>query len=248
MRKLRPTAIAFSGLDGAGKSSQTQLLREELARRGLAVETAWVPVAINPSLGQLKLVADRMLTRAGSPRRARSASPAPEAPDPGRRLVRRSPPARHAWSTVVTLANVYSHWRSLLRHAGAADVVIFDRYAIDTAVRLHTWYGGLGSVAVQEWLTRSLSPRPACAYLLDVPAERALARKVDRWDIETLRRQATLYREACRRFGVRRLDGERDPEALASEIAADVLSRIGRKEPARSAVDAPVHPMTAPGG
>ena len=241
-------AIAFSGLDGAGKSSQTQLLREELARRGLTVETEWVPVAINPSLGRLKLAAERVVTRARSPERARSTVAATDAPDPGRRLVRRSPLVRHAWSSVVTLANVYSHWRSLLRHAGSADVVIFDRYAIDTAVRLHTWYGGLGSVVVQVWLTRLLSPRPACAYLLDVPAERALERKVDRWDIETLRRQAALYRETCRRFGVRRLDGERSPQELASEISADVLSRIGRKEPARPAVSAPVHPTTVPGG
>jgi thymidylate kinase len=185
----------------------------------------WVPVAINPSLGHVKAIGKRILgaiARPGADAASRDAGD-PARLDPGKRLVRRSRVARHIWSSTVTMANVVSHWRSVLRHRGGADVVIFDRYALDTAVRLHTWYGELGTVAFQSWLIRRLSPRPACSYFLDVPAERALARKIDKWELPTLRRQAELYRLECERFGVRRLDGQRTIEDLAAQISAEVL-------------------------
>jgi len=224
----RPIIVTFSGLDGAGKSTQTRLLRERLEHHGIRTEIEWVPVAINPSIGHIKTVGKRIL---GSLSRG-GASSGPASPDtvdldPGKRLVRRSPAARHVWSTFVTLANVFSHWRSYLRHRGA-QVVIFDRYSLDTAVKLHTWYAELGNVAFQSWLIRRLSPPATTGYFLDVPAERALARKVDKWELPTLTTQAEHYRLECERFGVQRLDGQRPVEELAEEIGADVLRRLGR--------------------
>ena len=141
-------------------------------------------------------------------------------------MVRRSALARHVWSSFVTLMNVSSHWRSLLDHRGRADVVIFDRYVLDTAVRLDTWYSRLGRVGLETWLCERLSPRPLCSYFLDVPADRALARKVDKWDLPTLQRQAESYRRECKRLGVHRLDGERSREDLAADITTDVLNRL----------------------
>jgi thymidylate kinase len=219
--------VTFSGLDGAGKSSQTQLLRQALEREGLGAAIEWVPVAINPSIGYIKSVGKRLLglITPGSSGGGDSAGEPAEL-DPGKRLVRRSRLARLTWSSIVTLANVFSHWRSFLRHWGAADVVIFDRYALDTAVRLHTWYGDLGNIDFQIWLIQRLSPRPLCSYFLDVPPERALARKVDKWELPILTRQAELYRTECERFNVRRLDGQRSIDALAAEISADVLGRV----------------------
>jgi thymidylate kinase len=223
----RGVAVTFSGLDGAGKSSQATLLQEALRRHGVEAAVEWVPVAINPSIGRLQSIGKRILGGVG--RRAVVGGDGGDAAehDPGKRLVRRSTLARHLWSSIVTSANVLSHWRSVLRHRRAADVVIFDRYALDTAVRLHTWYGHFGSVAFQVWLIKRLSPRPICSYFLDVPAERALARKVDKWDLPILSDQAQLYRSECGHFGVRRLDGERAADDLAAEISADVLRRIG---------------------
>lgn len=234
-RLRRPAVVTFSGLDGAGKSSQTQLLQEVLARQQIDAALVWVPVAINPSVGYIKAFGKRMLRRA-MPSARKGGHGAGEATqlDPGKRLVRRSALARHVWSSFVTLTNVFSHWSSYLRHYGA-DVVIFDRYAIDTAVRLHTWYGELGSVDLQVWLIQRLSPRPTSSYFLDVAAESALARKVDKWDLGMLRRQRELYRIECARFRVRTLDGERSVEDLAVEISTDVLQRLGKKGFVRSA-------------
>jgi thymidylate kinase len=228
VRRLRRTAVVtLSGLDGAGKSSQAALVRKALEQHGIAVEVVWVPIAINPSLATIRAAAQpvlRLIARRGTA--SHNGGGEAISLDPGKQLVRRSAVARHVWSSFVTLINVASHWRSLLRHYGRADVVIFDRYVLDTAVRLHTWYSGLGGVGLETWLCDRLSPRPLCSYFLDVPAQRALARKVDRWDLATLRRQAESYRRECERLGVDRLDGERSKEDLAAHIASDVLVRL----------------------
>lgn len=225
---LRGKIVAFSGLDGSGKSSQSHLLLENLRRSGIGAEIEWVPVAINPSIGHIKRSVKMILRLLSLPKAERTASAKGDGNesgvDPGKALVQQSPLVRHVWATTVTLANVISHWRVFLRHVGNEKVVIFDRYALDTAVRLQTWYGHLGSVRFETWLIRALSPKAMCSYLLDVPGATALGRKQDRWDLDVLERQARVYREECERFGVRRLDGERPAEELAAEVAREVRS------------------------
>jgi len=60
------------------------------------------------------------------------------------------------------------------------------------------------------------------AYLIDVPAEVAYARRAEQYSLEELARQAELYRAEAERLGVRRLDGSRPREELCEEIARDV--------------------------
>jgi thymidylate kinase len=239
-RVRRGAIVTFSGLDGAGKSSQTTMLKEALEREGIEAVIEWVPVAINPSIEHMKAAVKRLLGVLPSAKVSEVDGDAdPVVQDPGKRLVQSSRLVRHIWSSVVTLLNVFSHWQAFLRHYAAGNVVIFDRYALDSAVRLDTWYGNLGSVEFQSWLIRNLSPRPLCGYFLDVPAERALARKTDQWDLATLSRQADLYRREWRRFGVRRLDGERSREELATEVSREVLAALrpqGVKRPVHARV------------
>jgi thymidylate kinase len=225
--RRRTRLVTFSGLDGAGKSSQAELLRETLTADGVQAVIEWVPVAINPSIGTMKSVAKGILRAfVRADRTGAAGGERDDASDPGKRLVRRSATVRHVWSTVVTVANIVSHWRVMLRHAGRGRIVIFDRYALDSAVRLHTWYDELGSVRFQSWLVRTLSPRPSISFLLDVPADTALTRKVDRWDLEQLRRQAVIYRSECKTFRVKGLDGTRPRDELAVEIAREVSEHL----------------------
>ena len=229
--RLRPSIVAFSGLDGSGKSSQAELLRRTLEAHGFEAEVAWVPVAINESLARIKTVVRALLSRLPG-WRGRVYAPPPYATrthgvvaDEAKELVTRSSAARQLWSTFVVLTNVLAHWRALLRHRGC-DVVIFDRYALDTAVRMHTWYGDRGTVAFQVWLARALSPRPLGAYLLDVAATTAHARKDDGWTVGELAAQADLYRQELARFGVRLLDGERPAAELAQAVEEQLLARL----------------------
>jgi thymidylate kinase len=233
--RLRPSIVAFSGLDGSGKSSQAELLRRTLEAQGIDAEVAWVPVAINESLARIKSIVRALLSRLPGWRGRVYAPPPPDATrthgvvaDEAKELVTRSSAARQLWSTFVVLTNVLGHWRELLRHR-RCDVVIFDRYALDTAVRIHTWYGDRGNVGFQVWLARALSPRPLRAYLLDVPAATAHERKDDGWTLGELAAQADLYRRELARFGASLLDGERPTEELAGAVRTQVLARLDRR-------------------
>ena len=100
--------------------------------------------------------------------------------------------------------------------------MIFDRYTLDSIVRLRYLYGDRERFPFQAFLIKAVSPRPLRSFLLDVRPETALERKDDRWSLEALRRQSELYREEAERLGVPRIDGEQPRDALCAQIALEV--------------------------
>jgi thymidylate kinase len=228
-RHRQISLVTLSGLDGAGKSSQGRLIQARLEDQGLRTTVAWLPIAFNPSVEAVRdslKSASRRLRPARSSNGGAGADRAADA-DLARALVHRSAAARHAWVTVLAVANLVTNWRLAFTHSRTHDVLLLDRYSLDTAVRLAAWYGERGSVRFQTWLVRALSPRPVCSFLLDVPPETALARKRDKWNLEELTDQARMYRDRSDEFAVMRVDGERPPDQIADEIADEVLRRMG---------------------
>jgi thymidylate kinase len=226
-RPRRPLVVAFSGLDGAGKTSQAGALRDTL--RALDVEAAvvWSPMGGNLTLELIARPLKRLLRSlrfgplAGLAERS-AAGHVMSNPDRqqaglrGRLLTR-------AWGTLVVVLNLVSQRRAVLRHALAGRrVVVFDRHALDSIVRLRFLYGTSGSSRLQLLLVNAIAPKARFAYLLEIRSETALTRKSDEWTLDHLGRQAELYREYAGRLGVRRLDGELPREELSSEIAAEV--------------------------
>src|SRR4051794_36668670 len=61
LRRRRPAVIAFSGLDGSGKSSQTAAAREALVRLGHEAEVVWLPITANPSVWRLSAIARQVV-------------------------------------------------------------------------------------------------------------------------------------------------------------------------------------------
>lgn len=214
-----PRVVALSGLDGAGKSTQARALAAALEALGYDARIEWAPILQNRSIELLSRLARVLL------RLARRGS----APEEGESLVAQAEPSSgkrralaEAWTTFVALVNAASHRRASVAHRGSKTVVIHDRFVLDSTVRLRFLYGAGGGLGRQKRLLRLLSPRPAAAFWLDVPAELAYARKPEHWDVDDLTAQRALYEDEHERLGVRRLDGERPPPELAAEIAAEV--------------------------
>jgi thymidylate kinase len=220
-RPARTRIIALSGLDGSGKSSQTQALAAALRQLGYEPAVEWAP-----SHGlQLSFVANpvRRMLRLGN------RSTAPGNINPDLRPAEHPPAVAHVWLTVQALATAAGLWRGLGPHIGRGRVVVFDRYALDYAVFMRYRHGAGRRFRFQTWLSRALSPRPYRAYVLDVPAETAIGRKRDQYDVDELRRQAELYREERAAFGAARIDGERPYEELCEWIAADVWRSLTKR-------------------
>jgi len=231
-RPRRGSVISLSGLDGAGKSSQAAALRDTLDQLGFDAVVEWIPLGSNPSLQLLSRPAKRVLRRLPLGEVARKSAAGDSLfADPGATARPGGAAGRlvlHLWATTVALTSAAAQRRASGRHLRRGRIVIFDRYTLDSAVRLRFLYGERAAFHLQSWLIWRLSPQPLRSYLLDVSPETALARKQDLWTLDQLRRQAELYREEQQRFAVRRLDGERPRDELCAEIAADVWQALGR--------------------
>lgn len=236
-RPRRTLVVAFSGLDGAGKSSQARTLHDSLERLGVPTAVVWSPLGGNLTLDLIAVPGRRLLRAAGKTRRERANSSPTGAvmsdPDGARSIGAAGRAVTTAWATLVLLLNALSQRRAVLRHAGRARVVVFDRYALDSIVRARFLYGSSGGSWLQRWIVRRVAPRAGAAFLLEVSAETAWARKSDDWMLEQLARQADIYRVERDRFPVHPVDAEAPAEQIAAEIGAIVWRRLSSGRPNR---------------
>lgn len=179
---MKPVVITFSGIDGAGKSTQIEKLSEYLAQGGLRVYrlTFWDDVALFRK------------ARAGFSRRVLQRKAGAGTPD---LLVDRRDKNAQMLPLLIGRAVLYLldliNLRRVVREARAvnADFVIFDRYMYDQ----------LAVLPLDHWLARfyagmvlRLTPKPALSYLLDAVPEMARARKPE-YPLEFMHRYRRSY-------------------------------------------------------
>jgi thymidylate kinase len=245
----RGMVVTLSGLDGSGKSSQTEYLRDALDRLGFDAASVWEPIANMPAWLQastrlvqalllpLVRLAARVRRRGGrSPAVAPSPSPVREPPPgfawatdhPLTTLRRRSSLLTFAWSMAITLQFAYRLARATWPQLARGRVVICDRYTLDSWVYLLYKFGDYRTYRLQLAIIRALSPKPRHAYFLDVPGAVASARKSD-FLPERNARRAELYRARLTQLDVRSLDGTRAPDELSAEIATEVWRSLATR-------------------
>lgn len=236
LRPRRPAIVAFSGLDGAGKSSQARALQENLQRVGIASEVVWPPAKnflfqMNP---RVKSMLHGVLERIGR-------SPQPDGAavsvvDAERPLTGGAgpdfpplPSQRNAvtefLAAIVAISQVLALRRAVPKEAASSTVLIYDRYALDAVVYIRDRWGQGRPLRWQSWLIARLVPRPAIAYLLELDPQTAFARKRD-FPLQNLRDRAALYRELHRGLGVRSLDATRPPQELSEQIAFEAWAAV----------------------
>ena len=219
----RGVLVALSGVDGAGKSSQAVVLHDNLRMLGYDAVVQWSPLGANPSVIRIGGWGKRLPTRRSDLRRrpALSGSAGIQAMD--RSAVPAGPGGvvQAAWVTFLGLASIPGQMQTAL-HLLRGRVVICDRYSLDSAVHLQHRYGDTRTVRLQLSLISLVSPRPRVHYLLEVRPEVALRRKVDRWSTDQLARRSQLYRALHETYGAQRVDGERPPRDLATQIGHEV--------------------------
>lgn len=217
--------ISFSGLDGCGKSTQAELLREGLERLGYPTATVWTSVSAHPLLPRLAAPARLLVRERGGSPPPIHRPPAGSDPSPTTRLRERHPLLHRAWVTTVGALNGWWQLRSVALSLLRGRVVVCDRYVLDSIVHLRYRYGATSRSPACR-LVELLSPQPTLAYLLDLPAEDAHRRKGE-YTVDQLRLRAALYREEAARLGVKALDGTAPAEEIAAAVALEVWQRLG---------------------
>jgi thymidylate kinase len=181
----RPFRVSFSGIDGAGKSTQIEILYAALSASGIRVRlvTFWEDVAILP---RLRETATHVLFKGekgvGSPERP---------------VNRRDKNVRSWYMTGARMLLYFFEAISLrcaTTRARDADIIIFDRYLYDQIANLPIKYASMRTYA--RFLLR-LVHQPDIAYLLDADPVVARQRKPE-YPLEFLGDSRASYLELCR--------------------------------------------------
>ena len=218
--KLGPRwLLTFSGLDGAGKSTQIELLRGRLRARGLETTVVWVRGGYTPFFTRLKSLA----------RRAAGRRLPPSGPGERRSEALGRPWVRRAWlaAALLDLAWLLGVRVRILRRRGR--IVLCDRYLVDTLIDFRLNF--LAEQVERWWLWRAverLAPHPDATFVLLVPvaeSERRSDLKGEpfRDSREVLSARLAHYRALAPRSQCTILDGSQP----AAEIAATIAAAIG---------------------
>ena len=212
-RGRRARVVSFSGVDGAGKSTQIERLCERLNERGLRIQVIrfWDDIA---RLKSVREMAGHKLFKGDK------GIGSPEMP------INRRDKNVGGWPMtcfryllyLIDAISLRSVWKNAL--LGDADFIIFDRYTYDE----------LANLDLTRTLTRiytrmimRLIPRPDISFVLDADPEAARARKPE-YPIDFVRKNRRAYMELNQRFG-----GFTIIEPLGIEAAhREVLSRTLR--------------------
>jgi thymidylate kinase len=223
LRKKRGRGVVtFSGLDGSGKSSQAEALKDSLERTQGDTIIVWTRLSYNPSLKAIAKPVKAVLGGGDS-----GSSSDAVATDRGKELRRKSPVVTQVWATAVAVANATAQRRVTRYHLKRGRNVVCDRFTLDSRVHLRYRYGEQRRFRLQAWIINSVSPKPLRSYLVDVPPEVAYQRKAEQYNLEQLQTQARLYTEEREALGASVLDGTRPKEELCAEVAEDVWRSLG---------------------
>ena len=209
--------IAFSGIDGSGKTTQVKLLQDRLKRNG--VETSkmwsrWRPLLSLPLMYVLRRSSEVSVHKADFLSIVEFHNPKNEG-------------VASLWCFATQLENLLKISAKIIFPLTLGRTVICDRYALDLTVDgMSDLHDSLTGMRFGFKLLRLL-PSADCTFLIDVDAESAFRRKPDMpnvsYNVERIRR----YHSLCDEAGVKVIDGRRSPE----EIHREVWSLVSRTLP-----------------
>ena len=220
----RNMIVAFTGLDGSGKTLQAKALVDSLAKDGIHstyVWSRWSPLFLRPAIRLGKM----LLGRKGNSEDEKYQSFL----HGKRQLFRRSAVAR-AWQ-ILALVDYYLQVLVKIKlRSRRGRVIACDRYVHDLLVDLGIsfGYGAEGIPQLFKSRVLSLFPKPDLVFLFDLPADVAFQRKED-VTLSYLRDRRALYLSLGELSGVDVLDGTASIQDLRKTIHRKTLDFLDKR-------------------
>jgi len=206
--------IVFSGIDGAGKSTQINLLIECFRKLGAKPTYLWTRGGYTGPFNALKNVV-RCFMGEKAP---------PSGRNKQRERVINKPWVRNIWLTlaIVDLIFVYGIYIRVVRMSGR--VIVADRYLWDTWIDFHL---NFPEIDIDRWLLwkflKLFSPKPDYAFLLLVPVEESLRRSMQKNEPfpdskEVIMKRLDLYQKVSSANNWNIIDCTRPIEEVSAKI------------------------------
>ena len=214
--RRRGLLVAFSGVDGSGKSTQVDLLEDSFGKIHvgvLRIRSRWRPVLSLPLLVIMRRLGYARVHRAG-----------------GVYIVETRLPSTGGltslWCILTQVENIVKTGVKLVFPLLLGRTVICDRYALDMVVdgmaSLHDWPG---RTRLGFQLLRLL-PKPNFAFFMDIEPEVAFKRKPDLPGLGDYVERLRLYRELSGPWGVERVNARLVPAAIHATVWKSVSQGI----------------------
>jgi thymidylate kinase len=219
--------ISVSGLDGAGKSTQINLLASRLQNDGAKVRVIWARGGYTPGFEFLKKCI-RLIFKKNLPKSGQSEE---------RHTLINNPKVRVFWFiiSIIDLIILWGVYARVLRAFGF--IVIFDRYFKDTLLDFR--YNFPQSDIEHGFLWKCLigvCPKPDVSLLFLVPVKTSIERSLFKKepfpdDKETLKWRLAAYMSKDdfpdeQNF---RINGELDINTIADDVYAKILMRRSKE-------------------
>ena len=211
----RGVIVTFSGIDGSGKSTQVERLRQHVHDNGGTDTHLWTRVGYTGGFSALKAVARRLLGR--------------RVPVQGdvaaRERAMKRGWVRRAWLTLALLDLLWTFAVRVRVARRRGRVVVCDRYLWDSLIDLKLNLGQDRMERTLGWkIVRLLTPAPDLALLFTVPVGESVRRSDQKGEPfrdspEVLEERGRMYLELSDVANWRVLDGSRPPD----EVTADVM-------------------------
>ncbi len=219
--------VSFSGIDGAGKSTQIAALDAWLGEIGMSVHmlTFWDDIVVLSKFREFSShVAFKGDKGVGSP----------EKPLQRRDKNVTSWPVTFVRFGLYFLDAIHLTWMTFNARKSGKDVVIFDRYIYDE----------LANLPLRGWLTRffisfllKFVPQPDVAYLIDADPDLAYARKPE-YPLDFLHRNREAYLTMARLTGAITVIEAESVDAMAAKVRNIFLQKLSGPQPQYSGLPA----------
>ena len=215
--------IVFCGIDGSGKTTQAQLLINELMRKGFPASYVWMrweQVLVRPLTRKWKSSIKKET--------GHSDGRAKENKKKKHKLLS-NPFFRRLWLAAFFIDYGLQILFRLRVRLMRKELIVSDRMfydsVIDQAINLGSNRDWLLNNLNSSWM-RIIFPQPDIVLYIDCPGEIAFRRKDDAPDLEYLTDRRELYRQLAERYEWVQLDGTQPIDEIAAQVRDIVCTKI----------------------